>query len=126
MLMQRLSSNVVEVVFQRRIIKADRPFHRRALITNCNSLLNSQLGREVLHFFVPRGVGKPYSIVAANLVLSWDIIMQDYRNFSADGGCDVVTTIPVASPEQQQQWWQYFYDNIYTMPPQQKLAFLDS
>lgn len=95
-------------------------------MTNCDALLNSPLGREVLNFQLPKGFSKKYSIANENLVLTWDLFWQDYRTFSADGGIEIVTTIPVATGEQQDEWWEYFYDNIVVMSTEQRIAFMDA
>lgn len=123
--MDTLRNNVVEATFTRRIPLPNRPTHRRALITNCTSLLNSALGREVLHFRPPTGYVQPYSLDALQLVLAWDIFWQDYRQF--DGlTASIVTAIPVATPADQEAWWEYFRIHLATMPPGQKMAFMDT
>lgn len=124
-LMSMLQNSVVEALFVRRHTKPGHPVTRRALITNCNSLLNSPLGRKVLNYRPPRGFNKPYSIVEKNLVLTWDIFWQDFRTFNAEGA-SVVQSMPVTTAEQQEQFWQYFEANIANMTPQQKMAFMDS
>lgn len=123
--MSVLQNNVVEALFIRRHVKPGHPATRRALITNCNALLNSPLGRKVLNFHPPRGFSKAYSIVEKNLVLTWDIFWQDFRTFNGDGA-QVIQALPVATGEQQEEFWKYFEANIANMTPQQKMAFMDS
>lgn len=119
-----LSNHVVEVTFVRRIPIAGRPAHRRGLLTNCTTLLNSALGVEVLNFFLPKGFTQPYSLKEHNLVLAWDIFWQDYRQFGAESA-SIVSTIPVSTPEDQQAWWEYFQQHIAPMTPGQRMAFMD-
>lgn len=123
--MSLLNSNVVEALFVRRHIKPGHPATRRALITNCNALLNSPLGRKVLNFHPPRGFSKAYSITEKHLILTWDIFWQDYRTFNAEGA-QMIQALPVATGEQQDEFWKYFEANIATMSPGQKMAFMDS
>lgn len=124
-LMSQLQYNVIEATFTRRIPLANRPSSRRALITNCTSLLNSALGREVLHFRPPIGYGLPYSLEQYQLVGAWDIFWQDYRQF--DGlTASLVTAIPVRTPEEQVAWWEYFRLHIAVMSPSERMVFMDS
>lgn len=122
-----LNTHVIEATFVRRRpdLKPQSNPVRRALITNCTSLLNSQLGIEVLNFRRPSGFIQPYSLEAMQLVLAWDIMWQDYRQF--DGlQASIVMSIPVGTPEDQQAFWQYFQKSIYPMTPQQRMAFMDT
>lgn len=124
-LMSVLQNNVVEALFVRRHIKPGHPPTRRALITNCNALLNSPLGRKVLNYHPPRGFSKPYSIVEKNLILTWDIFWQDFRTFNGEGA-QIIQAMPASTGEQQDEFWRYFEANIANMTPQQKMAFMDS
>ena len=124
-LMSLLQNHVVEAIFVRRHIKSGHPPYRRALITNCNGLLNSDLGRKVLHFHPPKGFAPRYSIVQKNLVLTWDLFWQDYRTFNAEGA-QLVQAMPVTNVDDQEHFWQYFQTYLIGLSPSQKMAFMDT
>ena len=73
-----LLNNVAEIKFLRRRPKFGGTATRRMLCTNSLSLLNSTEGRLALNY--RRAINMPkFDPNAKNLVITWDIFMQDYR-----------------------------------------------
>lgn len=114
-----LLNNVCEIRFVRRIPKPGFPPTRRMLCTKSYDLLNSTNGRITLNFRPPTN---PVQVNEAleNVVVVWDILMQDYRNVSMDQ-CDLINEYPA-----NDEFWEYFNNNIYPMSPQQKIQFMNS
>jgi hypothetical protein len=113
------SSNVVELKFVRRN-KLRIPPTRRMLCTLDSTLLNSTLGKEILNFKPPR-YSPPYNAASKNLVVVWDVIMQDWRAIPADS-CEVVTAI---STKPVSTFWKYFNTVLSKMTTTQKKGFMD-
>lgn len=115
-----LEKNVLEIKFTRRRPRPDRPPTRRMLCTNNSEVLSSEPGRKLLNFREPIRSNPSYNSRAKNIVIAWDILVQDFRCISADD-VDVVSVI-----EQPEQFWKYFNDVLYPMTPTQKTAFMFS
>jgi hypothetical protein len=114
-----LAFNVCEIIFVRR--RPERTKHRNKLIcrmlcTKSRSLLNSLNGKTSLGFRPQKGP-KKIDDVKHNVVVTWDIFMQDYRNVSMDA-CFLVNQFPA-----DDSFWKYFNDNLYTMTADQKENF---
>lgn len=111
-----LLDNVCEIKFERRRPLLGRPPYRRMMATLSYSLLNSTNGRLTLNFRptirLPR-----YNPAQKNLLIVWDIFMQDYRNVNCDD-VEVVATIPA-----NEKFWEYFANVMQNMTPQEKLNF---
>ena len=120
-LAQLLMTNVVELRFRRRIEKAGFGDYRRMLCTNDKGLLMSQLGRNILNF-EPATKQPKFNPAQKNLVITWDIFMQNYRCVN----CNDVEVIAVinTSPDPK-AWWQYFNESLLPMPAGQKAAFMN-
>jgi hypothetical protein len=117
-----LAKSVVELKFRRRIEKQGYSDFRRMLCTNDRMLLNSALGRNILNFNPPHGM-LPYNAAAKNLVIAWDLFMQNFRAIN----CNEVDVVSVISTQPSPtQWWAYFGVSIAPMPPDQKLTFMNS
>ena len=114
-----LLNNVCEIRFVRRIPKVGFPPTRRMLCTKSYNLLNSTNGRITLNYRPP---ANPRQINEAleNVVVVWDILMQDYRNVSMEQ-CDLINEYPA-----NDEFWEYFNNNIYPMSLQQKIQFMNS
>ena len=113
-----LKENVLEIKFTRRSPKPGDPPTRRMLCTNSQQLLLSENGLSVLNY---RPTGRsPVNRTLNNVVITWDILKQDYRCVSADD-CELVTQLPA-----DEQFWEYFNNNILPMTPAQKIAFINS
>lgn len=114
-----LLTNVAEVKFVRRRPKPGSPPTRRIFCTNNAELLRSPNGKIVLHYESAKQAPS-FNPSAKNLVITWDIFMQDYRCINADAAT-VIRTIPA-----NEQFWNYFNEHLLTMTPTQKLAFINS
>jgi hypothetical protein len=116
-----LNSNVCEIVFVRRRPERapGRPEVRRMLCSNSMSMLNSHTGITRLNFHLPR-TARRIDENKHNIVVVWDIMMQDYRHVSMDN-CHLRQTIPA-----DETWWKYFDKTIFTMSAGQKQQFMDS
>lgn len=114
-----LLNNVCEIKFLRRRPVIGRPPSRRMLATLSYSLLNSADGRLTLNY---RPTIRPprYNPAQKNLLIVWDIFMQDYRNVNCDD-VEIVATIPA-----NEKFWEYFAAKLQNMTPQQKLAYQNS
>lgn len=116
-----LSSNVCEIVFVRRRPERapGRPEVRRMLCSNSMNVLNSENGIRSLNFHLPR-TGRRVDEVKHNLVVVWDIYMQDYRNVSCDN-VYLRQTIPG-----DDTFWKYYNNVLSKMSGEQKQQFMDS
>ncbi len=116
-----LQTNVLEIVFVRRRPERSpgRPLTRKMLCSNSMDLLNSTNGKLSLNFHLPAGP-KQIDEVKHNVVVAWDIFMQDYRNISADS-VFLVRQLPA-----DDSFWDYYNKHLYTMSPQEKMQFMDS
>jgi len=114
-----LLDKVCEVKFARRSLKPGRPATRRMLCTNNVQLLNSVEGRVVLNYAPPRQ-GLKYNPNQENLIITWDILMQDYRTINCDT-VDLISTL-----EADQTFWAYLNEKIVPMTAGQKLDFMNT
>ena len=112
-----LQSNVGEVKFIRRRPKPGAPPYRRMLCTNNAPLLNSNKGRLALRYTPPKSA-PAYNPSTKNLVLTWDIFMQNYRTINADN-CQLISILPA-----NDIFWDYFSEKLITMTPQEKMEFM--
>ena len=111
-LLQLLDNNVCEITF----VKRTTGEVRTMLCTNDQSLLNSVNGRSTLNYKPP--VKLPdYAPGPKNLVLTWDVFMQDWRMVNMDA-CNLIKSIP------REEFWEYFNANVYTMTTEQKQQFM--
>ena len=118
-LYQALLNNVVEIRFGRRRRLAGLPPIRRMLCTNNAPLLNSVNGKVTLNYRAPSHPLK-YDPASQNLIITCDILMQDFRNISLES-CEIVKTY---APNEE--FWSYFNSNIYIMSQQEKITFMMS
>lgn len=87
------------------------------LCTNSFTLLNSQNGRLTLNFR-PTARFQDYDPAVKNLIIVWDIFMQNYRQINCTNGVELIRTIPA-----NEEFWKYFTENLQTLTPQEKLNF---
>ena len=116
-----LMTNVVELRFKRRIEKAGFGDYRRMLCTNDKGLLMSQLGRNILNF-EPATQPPKFNPAQKNLIISWDIFMQNYRCINCN---DVEVVAVINTSPDATEWWKYFNESIAPMPAQQKVTFMN-
>lgn len=114
----KLQQNVCDIRFVRRRPDNTRPPIRRMICTKSHELLNSVDGRVKLNYRPPVHFTTADPI-NQNLVIVWDILLQDYRNVSMDN-CTLIQTIPV------KDFWKYYNDVLYPMGPQEKINFMNS
>lgn len=110
--------NVVEIKFMRRHPKPGHPPTRRMLCTGCLSLLNSPPGRIALNFR-PAYNRPAFNPDTKNLVITWDIFMQDYRSINMTA-CELLAVIPIS------QFWTVFNQKLALMSPQAKMKFMNT
>jgi len=117
-----LLTNVCEIFFIRRRPERtlrDNKISRRMLCTNSFELLNSINGKASLNYRPPVGP-KKVDEVKHNLVVTWDIFMQDYRNVSMDA-CFLINQMPA-----DDTFWTYYNETLYPMSAEEKSYFMDS
>lgn len=119
-----LNTNVVELRFRRRRTKPGWKGFRRMLCTNNRTILNSAPGRIALHFDPPTSQ-PPFTPSNYNLVTTWDLFWQEYRNINCDA-CDIITIIPVNTEEEIASFWNYFNLYLESMSPGQKINFMNT
>jgi hypothetical protein len=116
-----LLQNVVELKFRRRINKPGFNDYRRMLCTNDRNLLLSKLGRQILNYDPPSG-SLPYDPKVKNLVIAYDIFMQNFRAINCN---DVEVVAIIKSSPDQKEFWKYFNEKIYPMSADQKATFMN-
>ena len=116
-----LTQNACEIVFLRRRPerkkRAEATVTRKMICTSSMDILRSELGLRALNYR-PEGP-KQINEVVHDIVVVWDIIMQDYRNVSMEY-CFLVKKIPSAEFE------EYYNKTLAPMSTKQKLQFMDS
>ena len=129
-----LQNNVCEIVFVRRRPERarQRPLVRRMLCTNSFTLLTSYNAQYSFDFRLPKS-GRRMDEYKHDIVVAWDIMMQDYRNISistpespnikqpSSRTCYLRQTIP-----HDDTFWKYYNDVLLKMTPEQKMQFMDS
>ena len=117
-LIQILNEHAVELRFNRRRPLPGDPI-RRMLATNDTNLLNSTPGRLALNFHGAPGRLK-FSPEQKGLVMTWDILMQDFRLIPADA-VEVISVIKTSPPN---DFWDYFNKVLSKMSSAQKVDFM--
>ena len=113
-----LLKNVCDVRFVRRNPRPGDGPTRRMFATKSYEILNSLNGRTTLNYRPPGGPRRVNEALS-NLLVVWDILMQDYRTINMNS-CDLIQQIP------DKDFWEYFNENIYPMSPEQKFNFMNS
>lgn len=116
--------NVCELFIKRRIPLSGRPLWRRMLCTNSAALLRSVRGTTQLLYRPPKGL-PPFRPQDYNLIITWDIIVMDYRCINVDS-CYLVGKYPVVTDKNQETFWGVFDEYYLNMTGKQKQQFLDS
>lgn len=114
-----LLNSVAEIRFQRRTSDPTRAPYRTMLCTNSNSLLYSVNGRTTLNFKPPSRSLK-YNPLSKNIVVTWDILMQEFRAVSMDD-CELLQEYPA-----NDEFWKVFNEKFYTMSPEQKILYMNA
>ena len=89
------------------------------LCTNSSNLLNSINGKITLNYRTPK-YGLSYNPDKKDLVLTWDILMQDFRNVAMES-CEVVEQYPA-----DDSFWDIFNEKFFIMSPGDKLFYMGS
>jgi len=115
----KLKKSVCDIRFiRRRPTRDGRPITRRMICTKNYELLNSINGRVKLNYRPPRYNSTAIPTVH-NLVIVWDILMQNYRNVSMED-CNIIEEIPI------NKFWEYFNKTLYPMTASTKIDFMNS
>lgn len=114
-----LRNNVCEIRFLRRKPVAGRPPFRRMVCTNSNQLLLGVDGRMTLNYMPPASLPR-FNASQKNIVIAWDVLMQDFRAISCDN-CDLIRTVPA-----NEEFWNYFRKELMVMSAGHKKMFMDS
>lgn len=114
-----LLTNVADIRFVRRVPTQGKAATRRMWCTNSSTLLNSFNGRSILNYHAPTHNPK-FNPASENIIITWDILMQNFRCISMDG-CELVRSVPA-----NEDFWKFFNENIYIMSTQQKINFMNS
>jgi len=120
-LQQLLENNVVELKFTRKNPVAGKPATRRMLASLNPAILDSELGRKIFNFNAPAGK-PPYNPNNYNLVVFFDMFMQNWRAIPADS-TEVIKLIPSTPIE---DFWEYYNDVLSKMSSEQKAAFMNT
>lgn len=115
----KLLTNVIDLRFVRRRPVRGKALTRRMLCTKSAELLNSVNGRIALNYRPPANP-PDFDPVSKNLIIVWDIFMQDYRNLSPEG-VQILNVIPANN-----EFWVYFNKNLRSMSAQQKITFMQT
>ena len=118
-----LSQNVCELKFVRRNPKTGAALSRRMLGTTNFNVLNSEIGKGVFGFQVPR-FQHPYNRADYNLSFMFDIFRLDWRNIPCESVV-LVKIFPATNPTLINEWWKTFKSDILPLTAQQKLEFMD-
>lgn len=114
-----LLNNVAEIRFRRRVEDPTRPPYRTMLCTNSTELLYSINGRTTLNFKPPTQ-GLKFNPSSKNIVMTWDILMQEFRAVSMDE-CELLNQYPATD-----EFWKVFNEKFYTMSAAQKLLYMNA
>lgn len=117
-----LGTNAAELRFRRRTNKSGFNDYRRMLCTLDRRLLLSTPGKRILKFTVPHNNLK-YSPSSKNLLVAWDIFMQNWRMVNCDD-VDLIATLKT-SPDPS-EFWKYFYERLNTMSAEHKARFMNT
>ena len=116
-----LLNHVVELRFTRRVTKNGFSAQRRMLCTNDRLLLNSSAGQKVLNFVPPTG-SLPYNPAYKNLIVTWDIFLQNFRMIS----CESVDIVAVIKSTPAEEFWKYFQEKIMPMSNTEKARLMNN
>lgn len=117
-----LENHVAELFFIRRLPKRGWPRNRRMFCTNSFKLLGSLGGKMTLNFKIPTSI-TPYDPKEEELVITWDILMQDFRAIPLES-VYIINAIPVKTQKEIDDFWKYFDERIRPMSSDEKKRFM--
>ena len=117
-----LQTNAAELRFLRRIEKPGFGDYRRMLCTTDKKLLLSAPGKRILNYVPPTSSLK-YDPASKNLVVAWDIFMQNFRMINCN---DVEVIAVIKTSPDPQPFWKYFYERLADMSAQHKARFMNT
>ena len=113
---ESLKHNVLLISFIRR--SRLKGHLRRMICTKSNFILNSFQGRTNLNFRNPKYGPPDFDQARVNVVVAWDILVQDYRLIPCES-VSIIDTIPETG------FWKYYNDALYPMTSQDKIKFMN-
>lgn len=127
-----LFNRVVELKFQRRHPTQDSKTRRMFCIgaypnIHTNEFLATIGAQSAFRFRYPKGSPpfppQPYyNPDRKNLVITWDIMMQNYRCITVNR-CNIIKTWPVRNQEEIDAFWGFFNEVVAPMSVQEKIEF---
>lgn len=114
-----LLDNVAEIRFRRRVNDPTRAPYRTMLCTNSEKLLYSLNGQITLNFKSPKQ-GLKYNPTSKNIVMTWDILMQEFRAVSMED-CELLAKYPATD-----EFWKVFNEKFYPMSAAQKVLYMNA
>lgn len=114
-----LLNNVAEIRFRRRVNDPTRAPYRTMLCTNSDTILNSVNGQITLNFKSPTNPLK-FNPANKNIVLTWDILMQEFRMVSMEE-CELLAQYPA-----NDEFWKVFNEKFYPMSAAQKVLYMNT
>lgn len=123
-----LNNTACEIIFERRRPERapGRPSIRRMICTNSEAIFNHPLNGingasgNKLNFRRPYSGRPKIDEAKYNLVVVWDIFMQDYRNVSMEN-CHVRQIIP-----DNDTFWKYYNAVLVQLSSDEKSDFMDN
>ncbi len=114
-----LKNNICDIFFLRRRPEdaLGRPAFRQMLCTNSSEILLSENG--IRHLNYKRSGKKQINEARHNVVVTWDIFMQDFRNVSMEY-CYLVKSVPA-----DDMFWEYYNKVLLPMSPNEKMRYMD-
>jgi hypothetical protein len=117
-----LRQNAAELKFHRRHEKSGWANNRRMFCTKDMRLLESAPGKRILNYSAPAGIGLPYNAAHHNLVIVWDVFMQNWRAIP----CESVEVVAVVKTDPPDKFWKYFMQKVHGMHSRSKYTFMNS
>lgn len=120
-----LRGNVCIISFVRKHPVSGKNSYRRMLCSNCYDFLNSYNGKVKLSYRPPTQA-PPYNPSTYNLVVTWDLLMIDYRMVSMNG-CFLSYQYPVNTKQERNMFWRDLFNKTFLlMSPPEKLGWMST
>lgn len=119
-----LNQSVCDIRFVRRNPKPGASRTRRMLCTTSRTFLETIAAKSVFGFSPPAGNPK-YNASAKNLVMAYDLFMQNFRAVNGDE-VEVLQVFPTNTEAQINEFWKHFSENIAPMSAADKERFMNT